>query len=217
MSYKAVVLHSGGLDSTVCLLMAIEQGRKVISLGIDYGQKHRIELEYARQQCTTHKVERKVLKVEWDKPPRSHPIDRTIDEMRREISPAFLPGRNVVFLSLACAEAVGIGAEEVWVGVNAIDYSGYPDCQPRFVDAFKEMIKEAIPVTPTVIAPLLSMSKPAIAQEAYRLGLRQGDTWCCYQPVVTRRGIEPCRHCDACILNEYAWNTALRKISAQTE
>ncbi|MGA9350902.1 MAG: 7-cyano-7-deazaguanine synthase QueC [Anaerolineae bacterium] len=205
MSRKALVLHSGGLDSTVCLLMALEQGREVISLGIDYGQRHIIELEYALAQCRQLNVPRRVLRVEWDKPVRSIPEGRLIEEIRNNVSPAFLPGRNAVFLALACAEAAGLSMEEVWIGVNAIDFSGYPDCRPEFVEAFRQMIKEAIPNGPGIVTPLISMSKSQIAQEAYRLGLRKGDTWCCYQPIVTSRGVEACGECDACVLHEYAW------------
>lgn len=203
---KALVLHSGGLDSTVCLLMAMEAGREVVSLGIDYDQRHRIELEYAKSQCSKYAVERRMLRVQWEKPARQVPKNRSLNEIRTNESPAFLPGRNAVFLSLACAEAAGIGAAEVWIGVNAIDFSGYPDCRPEFIDTFKAMIHEAIPNNPEIIAPLIEMSKPQIASEARRLGLLPGDTWSCYQPLFTPKGITPCEKCDACILHTYAWH-----------
>lgn len=202
---KAVVLHSGGLDSTLCLLLAREKGRDVLSLGIDYGQRHRIELEYALAQCRRYGVERRVLRVEWDKPVRDIPTGRSLDEIRSGISPAFLPARNAVFLTLACAEATGIEAGEVWIGVNAVDFSGYPDCRPEFIDAFKTMINAAVPGGPQVVAPLIEKSKPAIAAEAKRLGLAPGDTWSCYQPRFTSQGISPCGQCDACILHNHAW------------
>jgi 7-cyano-7-deazaguanine synthase len=209
MNSKAVVLHSGGLDSTLCLLQAKKAGREVLSLSIDYGQRHRIELEYAGQQCERFKVERKVLRVEWDKPAHDVPVDRTVEEMKRSVSPAFLPGRNAVFLTLACAEAAGIGASEVWIGVNAVDFSGYPDCRPEFIEAFQVMMQKAIPNGPTVVAPLLHLSKPEIARAAYELGLRRGDVWCCYRPSLTARGVEPCGRCDACLLHEHAWREVL--------
>jgi 7-cyano-7-deazaguanine synthase len=98
---RAVVLHSGGLDSTVCLLQALEQGPGVLSLAIDYGQRHRIELDYAADQCRKLGILRKVLRIEWDKPQITIPEARAISEMRGAVSPAFLPGRNVVFLTLA--------------------------------------------------------------------------------------------------------------------
>lgn len=205
MSTKAIILHSGGLDSTVCLLLALEKGREVISLGIDYGQRSRAELEYALKLCNRFDVERKVLKIEWDKPERVIPKSRSINEIGKEVSSAFLPGRNALFLVLACAEATGIGASEVWTGINSIDYSGYPDCRPEFLEQFKKMINLAIPGCPDIIAPLMSLSKPEIAKEAYRLGIRQGDTWSCYRPQTKGGGFEPCGQCDACVLHKYAW------------
>ena len=206
---KAIVLHSGGLDSTLCVLLAMQEGREVISLSVDYGQRHRIELEYADKQSQRYNISRKVLSVRWDKPANSIPLDRTISEMRQDVSPAFLPGRNALFLTLACAEASGIGASEVWIGVNAIDFSGYPDCRPEFIEKFRIMIEAAIPNGPKIVTPLLEMSKPEIARRAYEFGIRKGDVWCCYKPEITCRGIEPCGRCDACLLHEHAWREAL--------
>lgn len=191
------------------MLIAQTKGKNVVSLGIDYGQRHRIELEYAQQQCERFKVVRKVLKTEWDKPYVSIPVDRSIQLMRQSVSQAFLPGRNALFLALACAEAAGLGATEVWIGVNSIDFSGYPDCRPEFITAFARMIRIAIPSGPAIVAPLLRMSKPQIARKAYELGLRRGDVWCCYRPALTQQGIEPCGRCDACVLHEHAWNKAV--------
>lgn len=212
MIKKIIVLHSGGLDSTVCLLKAKKRGYDILSLGIDYGQHHRIEIEYANIQCKRLNIPRKIIRLEWDKPLHKIPTNRSIEEMKKGISPAFLPGRNVVFLALACAEASGIGASEVWIGVNAVDFSGYPDCKPAFIDAFRKMIYLAIPKGPKIRAPLLRMTKPQIAYLGYRLGLRQGDIWCCYQPIITSVGLEPCRKCDACILHEYAWSQGLKRL-----
>lgn len=202
---KVIVLHSGGLDSTTCLLLANEKAHNILSLGIDYGQRSRIELDYAERQCNNLNIPRKVLKIEWDKPERQIPFDRSIEEIRQEISSAFLPGRNAIFLTLACAEAMSIAAEEVWIGINCIDYSGYPDCRRDFLDTFKKMINIAIPSGPKIVAPLMNLTKPEIAIEANRLGLRQDHTWSCYRPKETKNGIKPCGRCDACILNKYAW------------
>lgn len=208
---KAVVLHSGGLDSTLCLLMAKESDRDVVSLSVDYGQRHRIELEYAHAQCRRYGIERRVLRIEWHKPLRDTPTGRSLDEIRSGISPAFLPARNAVFLTLACAEATGIEAGEVWIGVNAVDFSGYPDCRPEFIDSFNTMIKAAVPGGPQVVAPLIEMSKPTIAAQAKRRGLAPGDTWSCYQPRLTSQGIWPCGQCDACVLHDHAWQEVDRK------
>lgn len=206
---KALVLHSGGLDSTLCILLAQEMKREVISLGIDYGQRHRIELEYAQVQCEKYGVERRVLNVVWEKAYREIPIGRSVNEIHAGISPAFLPGRNAVFLTLACADAAGIGAGEVWIGVNSVDYSGYPDCRPEFIEAFQNMINFAIPNGPKIVVPLQQMSKPEIAAKARNLGLLPGDTWSCYRPQITPRGIVPCGECDACILHDLAWRGAM--------
>ena len=100
---KAVVLHSGGLDSTLCLLMAREAGREVVSLGIDYGQRHGIELEYALAQCRQHGIERRVIRVEWDKPVRDIPTGRSLEEIRAGVSSAFLPARNVPVKLTSCS------------------------------------------------------------------------------------------------------------------
>jgi len=211
MTEKVIVLHSGGMDSTVCLLLALEQNRTVMSLGIDYDQTSKIELEYAKNLCDRFGVQRRVLSVHWDKLLREIPLDRNIEEIRSGISPAFLPGRNIIFLVLACAEASKFRASEVWIGVNSLDYSGYPDCRQDFLDAFQHMIDIAIPDGPKIIAPLSSMSKPDIALVAHRLGLCPNDTWSCYRPLSQKNGYKPCGRCDACVLHNYAWDTALAR------
>lgn len=205
MKKKAVILHSGGLDSTTCLLLAQKQGYEVLSLGIDYGQRHRIELEFAQHQCSRFSIQRKVIRVEWDKPKRELPCSRTISEMKSSVSSAFLPGRNAVFLTLAFAEAAGIGANEVWIGVNSLDYSGYPDCRIEFIKAFQAMQRRSIPGGAKLKAPLLKMGKPRIAKLAQSLGLSRDEVWSCYRPALTDEGIAPCHKCDACVLHEFAW------------
>ena len=206
---KALVLHSGGLDSTLCLLLAQEKGREVISLGIDYGQRHRIELEYAKAQCRRFGFHRRVVQVNWNKPHRDIPLKRSPEQIRSGgISPAFLPARNAVFLTLACAETAAIEATEVWIGINAVDFSGYPDCTPEFLETFKRMMFAAYPSGPEIVAPLIGLSKSQIAAECKRLGLTQGDTWSCYQPKFTAAGIVPCGECDACVLHSLAWKQA---------
>jgi 7-cyano-7-deazaguanine synthase len=205
MSTRVVVLHSGGMDSTVCLLLAREQCRDVLSLGIDYKQRARAELHYAQELCSKFGIHRRVIRLEWDKPSRHVPKDRLPEEMNRSVSPAFLPGRNAVFLTLGCAEAAGVGASEVWIGINSIDYSGYPDCRKEFAEAFQTMINLAIPNGIRIVTPLINMSKPEIAREAKRLGLKEEDTWSCYTPVKNRSKITPCGRCDACVLHALAW------------
>jgi 7-cyano-7-deazaguanine synthase len=203
----ALVLHSGGLDSTVCLLLARSYGLRVISFGVDYGQRHHVELQYAATQCSRFRIQRHVVQVAWDKPVRDIPLDRKRDSLGKDVSPAFLPGRNGVFLMLACAEAAGVGADEVWIGVNSIDFSGYPDCKPEFIAAFKAMLRRGFSHPPKILAPLQRKSKPAIAEMARGLGLTRTDTWSCYRPQVSSTGLTPCARCDACVLHEYAWST----------
>ena len=205
---KCVVLHSGGLDSTVCLLLAKSKGRTPVSLGIAYGQRHEVELGYAAAQCARFGVERRVIQVGWTRPDIEIPKDRSVAEMKVGIAPTFVPGRNAVFLALACAEAAGVGAEEVWLGVNAVDYSGYPDCRESFLQSFRAMWAEAVPRPPKIVAPLVTLTKPEIAALARDLGLAPGETWSCYAPDLSGPTPAPCGHCDACLLHNHAWEAA---------
>lgn len=206
---RCIVLHSGGLDSTLCLLLARKHGRTPRSLGISYGQRQVIEIEYAARQCERFGFERRVVDiVGWDKPRIDIPTGRSMDEMRQGIAPTFLPGRNAVFLAIACAEAAGASATEVWIGVNAVDYSGYPDCRESFLSAFRKMWAEAVPNPPALVAPLVNLTKPQIAALAKDLGLKPGDTWSCYAPDTSGPEPKPCGVCDACILHNHAWAEA---------
>ncbi|MHB1204679.1 MAG: 7-cyano-7-deazaguanine synthase QueC [Rhodospirillaceae bacterium] len=205
---KCVVLHSGGLDSTVCLLLARSKGRTPLSLGIAYGQRHDVELDFAARQCARFGIERRVIDVGWTKPDIEIPKDRSVTEMKAGIAPTFVPGRNAVFLALACAEAAGVGAGEVWLGVNAVDYSGYPDCRESFLQSFRAMWAEAVPSPPRVVAPLVTLTKPEIAALARDLGLSRGETWSCYAPDLSGGTAVPCGHCDACLLHNHAWDAA---------
>ena len=193
------------MDSTVCLLLAKEACREIVSLGVDYHQRHRVELAYAESQCQKYGVPRKVIRVEWDKPNREMPLNRNVAEMANNVSTAFLPGRNLVFLTLACAEATGIGATEIWIGINSVEFSGYPDCTPNFLSGFRKMIKIAGISNLKVEAPLIALSKKEIAAEAKRLGLGPNETWSCYRPVIVDDEASPCGECDACVLHNYAW------------
>ena len=204
-SRRAIVLHSGGLDSTVCLLLAQRHGRDPISLGLNYGQRHDVELAYAERQCQRFGFTRRVIDVRWDRPAIAIPRDRTPEEMKSGIAPTFVPGRNAIFLALACAECAGAHGEEVWLGVNAIDYSGYPDCRESFLQSFRAMWAEAVPNPPRIVAPLVTLTKSEIAALARDLGLAPGDTWSCYAPDTRAAAPVPCGHCDACLLHNHAW------------
>jgi 7-cyano-7-deazaguanine synthase len=202
---KVLVLHSGGLDSTTCLYLAHSQGHETVSLGVDYAQQLRVELTFAERQCLEKHIERQVIEVKWTKADRHILLDRAVDDIRAYPSPAFLPGRNMIFLTLASAHGAGITADEVWTGINSIDFSGYPDCTPGFFDAFCRFNDIGNPQGPKIKAPLLKMSKPEIASLAYTLGIRKGDAWSCYRPALLNGSVMPCGRCDACKLHEYAW------------
>jgi len=204
---RVLVLHSGGMDSTTCLYRAHRDGAEVISLGIDYGQRLSVELLFAKRHCEALNVPREVVRVEWHKPEREIPVGRAIGEMRASVSPAFLPGRNVLFLSIACAHASGIRADEVHIGLNAVEYSGYPDCTPQFLETFIAMMAEGNPGGPKIVAPLLHLSKPDIAKMARDLGVGKHDTWSCYKPKLEEGTVTPCGECDACRLHEHAWRS----------
>ena len=206
MSRRILVLHSGGMDSTVCLYDAHRAGHEVISLGVDYGQRLGVEMMFAARHCEALGVRREVVQVNWRKPDRDIPLDRPVDEMKRSVSPAFLPARNVVFLSLAAAHAAGVGADEVQIGLNCVDFSGYPDCTVEFFDSYRAMLRIADPSGPELTAPLLTRSKREIAQLASDLGLEEWDTWSCYRPQIQDGGVVPCHQCDACRLHAHAWS-----------
>ena len=217
LAKKCVVLHSGGLDSTLCMLLARKHNRIPRSLGISYGQRQTIEIAYAQKQCERFGFERHLVDVGWDKPAITIPTGRSMEDMRGGIAPTFLPGRNAVFLAIACAEAAGAEAEEVWIGVNAVDYSGYPDCRGTFLDAFRAMWAEAVPNPPRIVAPLVNLNKPQIAALAKELGLAPGDTWSCYAPDTSGPEPKPCGVCDACILHTHAWAEAANAPDGQPD
>jgi 7-cyano-7-deazaguanine synthase len=207
---RAVILFSGGLDSTTCLAAALATGREVHTLSVDYGQRHRGELARARALArllgaATHRV----VKVDLSAFGGSAltdaaipvPKGRSARAMRRDIPITYVPARNTVMLSLALAHAEVIGAAEIHLGVNAVDYSGYPDCRPAFLAAFERLARVATragvdghPVR--IVAPLLRLSKAGIIGLGSRLGVPYGRTQSCYDPVRGRA----CGRCDACQL-----------------
>jgi 7-cyano-7-deazaguanine synthase len=205
---KVLVLHSGGLDSTTCLYEAHQEGHEVLSLGINYGQGLAVELLFAERQCKSRGILRQVITVDWQKPVRHIPLARNLEQIRSEPSSAFLPGRNIVFLALAHAHAAGLGMDEVQVGINCVDFSGYPDCTVEFVEAFRAMIRIGSPIGPQIVTPLLKIGKKEIARRASKVGLKPHDTWSCYRPQIVAGAIHPCGECDACKLHTYAWEGA---------
>ena len=208
---KAVVLLSGGLDSTTVAAIAQQQGFQVYALSFDYGQNHRVELDFARRVAERQSVERHaVVKVDLrafggsaltsDVPVPKH---RTAEDMGHGVPVTYVPARNTVFLSLALAWAETLGATDIFIGVNALDYSGYPDCRPEFIAAFERMANLATKLGTEdgrqikIHTPLIAMTKREIIETGMRLGVDYSMTTTCYDPAP---GGEACGACDACLL-----------------
>ena len=218
MSRKAVVLLSGGLDSTTCLAMAKAQGFDPVCLCFSYGQRHQVELERARKVAQTMGVEDvRVVSLDLRAIGGSAltadipvPKDRSEAEMGGGIPETYVPARNTVFLALALGLAEVVGAQDLFIGVNAVDYSGYPDCRPEFIHAFEKLAqlatKAGVEGKPfNVHAPLSGMSKADIIREGVRLGVDYGLTHSCYDPDARGRA---CGHCDSCLLRKKGFQQA---------
>ena len=203
---QAVVLLSGGLDSMVCAGLAREKGFELLALTIDYNQRHRIELEAAARIASALGARRHiVLPLDLSRFGGSALTgDGEVpkDEEIGGIPVTYVPARNTIFLSICLGWAEASGARDLYIGVNALDYSGYPDCRPEFVAAFENLANIATKAGVegdhfTIHTPLLHMTKAHIAREAHRLGLDPGMSWSCYDPTEDGR---PCGHCDSCRL-----------------
>ncbi|SNS25342.1 preQ(0) biosynthesis protein QueC [Sphingomonas laterariae] len=210
----AVVLLSGGLDSMVAAGIARERGFAINALTINYNQRHLVELAAARRIAAMLDVARHV----------TLPLDLTLfggsaltDDIAvpktgvgEEIPVTYVPARNTIFLSLALGWAEACGAYDIFLGVNALDYSGYPDCRPEFVEKFQELADLATKAGVegrrfTIHSPLLHMTKADIAREADRLGLDAGQSWSCYDPAP---GGKHCGLCDSCRLRARGYEEA---------
>ena len=211
---KAVVLLSGGLDSMVTAARALEDGFEVHALTVDYGQRHRIELEsakrIARELGLANQVEIALDLRAFGGSALTDSIDVPKSGVGDEIPVTYVPARNLVFLALttACAEAAG--ASDVFIGVNALDYSGYPDCRPEFIASFAETArlgtKAGVEGAPfTIHAPLQNMTKADIATECDRLGLDPAWSWSCYDPTSDGKA---CGDCDSCRLRKKGFEEA---------
>ncbi|MGB0218608.1 MAG: 7-cyano-7-deazaguanine synthase QueC [Sinimarinibacterium flocculans] len=211
---KAVVLFSGGLDSATVLALAREQGFALHALSVAYGQRHDAELAAARRIAErAGVVEHRLIQVNLDAFGGSALTDRRIDvpETPSEGVPVtYVPARNTLFLSLALGWAEVIGARDIFVGVNAVDYSGYPDCRPAFIEAFERLARVATKAGAegqsfVVHAPLIKMSKADIVRTGTRLGVDYAQTVSCYQADAEGRA---CRRCDACRLRREGFAAA---------
>jgi 7-cyano-7-deazaguanine synthase len=206
-SSRAVVLLSGGLDSYTAAAIVQSEGYELVALSIRYGQVHAREIEAARAVATALRVSRHIeLAVDLAAfggsalvGDGSIPKDRDLDD---QIPSTYVPARNTVFLSLALAWAEVVGATAIVIGVNALDYSGYPDCRPEYLEAFERMAtlatKAGVEGRPLrILAPLLHLSKADIIRRGASLGLDYGLTHSCYDP---SPGGQPCGRCDSCRL-----------------
>ncbi|MBS0208586.1 MAG: 7-cyano-7-deazaguanine synthase QueC [Planctomycetes bacterium] len=219
MSERAVVLLSGGLDSATVAALVRSQGCQWHALSVDYGQRHRWELDAARRVAVAmNATEHRIAHVDLGQFGGSAltadiavPKDRDERTMSAGIPVTYVPARNTVFLSLALGFAEVVGAADIFVGVNAVDYSGYPDCRPAFIEAFERLAnlatKTAVEGTMkfTLHAPLISMTKAEIIRTGTKLGVDYRLTHSCYDPLSDGR---PCRRCDACRLRERGFEEA---------
>jgi 7-cyano-7-deazaguanine synthase len=205
VSRHAIVLLSGGLDSMVCAGLARESGFSVTALTIDYGQRHRVELNAARAIAAVLANRHIVLPLDL-RAFGGSALTSDIDVPKGGVGPGipvtYVPARNTIFLSLALGLAEASGARDIFIGVNALDYSGYPDCRPQFIAEFERLANLATKAgvegdTFTIHAPLLEMTKSEIAREAERLGLDAAMSHSCYDPLPDGTH---CGRCDACRL-----------------
>jgi len=205
VSREAVVLLSGGLDSMVCAGIARERGFSVVALTVDYNQRHRVELEAARSIAASLADRHIVLPLDlraFGGSALTGDIAVPKDGVAPGIPVTYVPARNTIFLSLALGLAEASGARDIFIGVNALDYSGYPDCRPEFIAGFDRLANVATKAGVegdrfTIHAPLQQMSKAEIAREAQRLGLDPAISHSCYDPLPDGRH---CGRCDACRL-----------------
>ncbi len=206
---KAVILLSGGLDSSTVLAIARSRGYLCYCLSFRYGQKQDIELQRAAAVAEAmHAEQHMILRLDLDTIGGSAltaelavPKDRAVGEMEREIPVTYVPGRNIIFLSHALAWAEVIGAADIFLGINAVDYSGYPDCRPDFLHAFEQMANLGTKAGNTgkpfrLHAPLIELTKKEIVEVGLTLGVDYSITHSCYDP----QGELACGRCDACIL-----------------
>ena len=212
---KAIVLLSGGLDSTTVLAIAKAHDFECYALSFDYGQKQRSELESAKTIANQSKVvEHRIMKISLADIGGSALTDDKIDVPKYsksdEIPVTYVPARNTIFLSFALAWAEVIDCQKIYIGVNALDYSGYPDCRPEFIKAFEDMAnlatKQSIEGEKIEIkTPLISMTKAEIIQKGLSLGVDYSQTISCY---LANSNGEACGECDACVLRINGFNNA---------
>jgi 7-cyano-7-deazaguanine synthase len=215
---RAVVLLSGGLDSATVLAIARSEGYELYALSFAYGQRHIVELDAARRVASAigvadHRIAAIDLRVFGGSALTADievPKGRTAGEMARDIPITYVPARNTIFLSFALAWAEVLGSSDIFIGVNALDYSGYPDCRPEFIEAFEKMANLATRAgvegrqALRIHTPLIALTKAEIIARGIALGVDYGLTSSCYDPSPAG---QPCGECDSCLLRQRGFGT----------
>ena len=216
---SSVLLLSGGIDSATILTSITKENKKVFALTFDYGQKHYAEIEKAKNLAKEFNVyEHKIIKLNLSEFTDSSLTDKNIQVPKSltddKIPNTYVPGRNTIFLSIALSYAESKGCSSIYIGANAIDYSGYPDCRPEFIEAFQNLVNLATKKTVTggniqIYAPLINLTKIEIIQLGIKNGLDFEKTLSCYDPIMEN---EPCNKCPSCRIR----NEALKQIKKGT-
>jgi 7-cyano-7-deazaguanine synthase len=214
---RAVVLLSGGLDSATAMAIALEEGFELYAMSFQYGQRHAVELECAAWQAARFARKHQVVEIDLRAFGGSAltadievPKHNSVEELGDAIPVTYVPARNTIFLAYAVAWAEVLGAQDIFIGVNALDYSGYPDCRPAFVEAFEQMANLATVAGVSgkklkIRAPLIELSKAEIIRRGLALGVDYGMTTSCYDPATDGRA---CGHCDSCLLRKRGFEEA---------
>jgi 7-cyano-7-deazaguanine synthase len=216
---KAVVLSSGGIDSTTVMASARAEGYEIYCLSFQYGQRHALELKAAEEVAKALGAkDRLVIEIDMRKIGGSAltddidvPRGRGEGDLKGEIPVTYVPARNTIFLSFALAWAEVLGAEDIFIGVNAIDYSGYPDCRPEYIEAFEKMANLGTKAgiegkfRIRIRTPLIRMTKAEIIRRGAELGIEYGMTHSCYDPAPDGRA---CGRCDSCIIRKKGFQEA---------
>lgn len=231
---RAVVLLSGGIDSSTVAAIAKAEGYNIYALSFDYGQRHRRELESARMVAESLGIKRHLvisidlreiggsaLTADIEVPKtRIRDVEigiskeKPISNPQSQIPITYVPARNTIFLSFALSWAEVLEASDIFIGANAVDYSGYPDCRPEYLRAFEEMANLATKVSVegrlrfTIRSPLLYMTKAEIIRKGTELGLDYSLTWSCYDPQPSNKDAVPCGRCDSCLFREKGFREA---------
>lgn len=211
MKKKAIVLLSGGLDSSTTLYYAINRGYSCQALIFDYGQKHKKEIKSALSIVKHLGVSYEILKITlpWKGSAlidnkMKIPNKRTVDKIGKDIPKTYVPGRNTIFLSYALSFAEATGSSAIFIGANVMDYSGYPDCRPEYLMAFELVIRKGgRDKNIRIFAPLINKTKEEILKLAVKLGVPIKKTWSCYNGKK-----KPCGVCDSCLIRKKAFDSA---------